>query len=194
MNLTLLDREQLESILLDPPVLEPEPMRCSDQVAVDYLPVRDGERSTRIRHVLAAAHELLVRIAAQALVGRRLLDTPLAARDFLKIMFAGAERESFVVVFLDSMHRVIAAEEMFAGTVDQTSVYPREVVKRALAHNAAAVLCAHSHPSGCALPSRADENLTGTLKSGLDLVGVRLVDHFIVAGAFCSSFAEQGLL
>lgn len=194
MNLTLLDRAQLESILLDPPVFEPEPLRCSDQEALVYLPARDGERATRIRHVLAAAHELLVRVAAQALVGRKLIGSPQAACDFLKIMFAGAERETFVVIFLDAQHRVIASEEMFSGTVNQSPVFPREVVRRALDHNAVAILCAHSHPSGSLTPSRSDEVLTSQLKSALALVDVRLIDHYIVAGASCISFAELGLL
>ncbi len=194
MNLACLDREQLETILLDPPVFEHEPIRCSDQTAIAYLPERTGERATRIRHVLAAAHEILVRVATQALVGRTLLDTPKIARDFLTIRFAGAERESFVVIFLDAQHRVIASEEMFAGTVNQTPVYPREVVKRSLHHNAAAIICAHCHPSGSALASRADEHLTAALKQALDLVGVRLLDHYIVAGSLCSSMAEQGLV
>ncbi|MEO8188495.1 MAG: JAB domain-containing protein [Burkholderiaceae bacterium] len=194
MNLASLDRNQLESILLDPPVLEPEPLRCSDQTAVAYLPERTGERATRIRHVLAAAHEILVRVAAQALVGRTLFDSMSAVKDFLKILFAGAERETFVVIFLDSLHRVICSEEMFAGTVNHTSVHPREVVKRAMHLNAAAIICAHSHPSGSSLASRSDEMLTQQLKSALALVDVRLIDHYIVAGSFCNSFAERGML
>lgn len=194
MNLALLDREQLESILLNPPECEPEPPYCSDRLALTCLPTRNSERSTRIRHVLAAANEMLVRIAAQSLIGRTLVDSPHTARDFLKVLFAGAERETFVVIFLDAQHRVIATEEMFAGTLTQTAVYPREVVRRALYHNAAAVLVAHSHPSGCAQPSRADEHLTMTLKSALSLVDVRLLDHYIVAGSSCCSFAELGLL
>ena len=194
MNLALLDREQLESILLNPPLSESEPLCCSDQCAMAYLPARDSERATRIRHVLAAAHEMLVRIAAQVLIGRTLIDSPHAARDFLKILFAGAERESFVVIFLDAHHRVIASEEMFAGTVTRTPVYPREVVKRSLHHNAAAIIVAHSHLTGCDLASRADEHLTARLKDSLALVDVKLLDHYIVAGSFCSSFAERGLL
>ena len=104
------------------------------------------------------------------------------------------EHEVFVCVFLDSQNRVIACEELFRGTLAQTSVYPREVVKAALAHNAAAVIFAHNHPSGVAEPSRADELLTQALKQALALVDVKVLDHFVVAGAGAVSFAERGLL
>ena len=171
-----------------------QPLQCSDCITLDCLPSGPTERSTRIRHVLAAAHELLVRVANTALVGRSVLDSPTLVKDYFKVHFAGAERETFVVVFLDSQMRVIASEELFAGTLTQTSVYPREVVKRALHHNAGAVLFGHPHPSGQAEPSRADEYLTQTLKSALNLVDVRVLDHMVVAGSNCVSFAERGLL
>ena len=100
----------------------------------------------------------------------------------------------FVALFLDSQHRLIAAEELFRGTLAQTSVYPREIVKSALALNAAAVIFAHNHPSGVAEPSRADELLTQSLKSALALIDVRTLDHFVVAGGEVVSFAERGLL
>jgi DNA repair protein RadC len=100
----------------------------------------------------------------------------------------------FLVVFLDAQNRLIAAEEMFRGTLTQTSVYPREIVKRSLAHNAAAVIFAHNHPSGLAEPSRADELLTSTLKQALALVDVKVLDHFVVGVASALSFAERGLL
>ena len=99
-----------------------------------------------------------------------------------------------MAIFLDAQHRVIAAEELFSGTLTQASVYPREVVKRALHHNAAAVIFAHNHPSGVAEPSQSDQALTDALKQSLSLVDVRVLDHFIVAGAGCLSFAERGLL
>src|SRR5512146_964267 len=99
-----------------------------------------------------------------------------------------------MAVFLDAQHRVIASEELFNGTLTQTSVYPREVVKRALHHNAAAVIFAHNHPSGLAEPSRADEVLTQTLKQALALVDVKVLDHFIVGGGTAMSFAERGLI
>jgi len=97
-------------------------------------------------------------------------------------------------VFLDAQHRVLASEELFRGTLTQTSVYPREIVKAALRHNAAAVIFAHNHPSGVAEPSRADEMLTTALKQALALVDVKVLDHFIVAGGSVISFAERGLL
>ena len=194
MNLTLLDREQLEDILLDPPRVEAQPLQCSDCITLDCLPCGPAERTTRIRHVLAAAHELLVRVANTALVGRSLLTSPTLVKDYFKVHFAGAERETFVVIFLDAQMRVIASEELFAGTLSQTSVYPREVVKRALHHNAGAAIFGHPHPSGQAEPSRADELLTQTLKSALALIDVRVVDHIVVAGSNCVSFAERGLV
>ena len=194
MNLAMLDREQLEDILLDPPREEVQPLQCSDCITLDCLPAGPTERSTRIRHVLAAAHELLVRSANTALIGRKVLDSPTLVKDYFKVHFAGAERETFVAIFLDSQMRVIACEELFTGTLTQTSVYPREVVKRALHHNAGAVVFGHPHPSGQPEPSRADEFLTQTLKSALSLVDVRVLDHMVVAGAQCTSFAERGLL
>ncbi len=122
------------------------------------------------------------------------LNSPLAVRNYLQLLLRGREQEVFMGIFLDAQHRVIAAEEMFHGTLTQTSVYPREVVKRALALNAAAVIFAHNHPSGVAEPSQSDRLLTDSLKQALQLVDVRVLDHFIVAGAGCLSFAEKGML
>jgi DNA repair protein RadC len=122
------------------------------------------------------------------------LSTPEAVRNYLRLSLHDRAHEVFVCVFLDSQHRVIACDELFRGTVAQTSVYPREVVKAALAHNAAAVIFAHNHPSGIAEPSRADELLTQSLKQALALVDIRTLDHFVVAGSQVVSFAERGLL
>lgn len=122
------------------------------------------------------------------------LAAPGAVRDYLRLSLAGKEHEVFVVILLDARNRVIRCEELFRGTLTQTSVYPREVVKLALAANAAAAIFAHNHPSGVAEPSSADEQLTRQLKSSLALVDVRVVDHFIVAGSESISFAERGLL
>ena len=122
------------------------------------------------------------------------LDSPRTVRDYLQLLLAGRQQEVFLVLFLDTQHRVIASEEMFQGTLSQTSVYPREVVKRALTHNAAAVILAHNHPSGVAEPSSADQLLTGALKQALALVDVRVLDHFVVAAGHTLSFAERGLL
>ena len=122
------------------------------------------------------------------------LTSPQAVRDYLRLKIADREHEVFVVLFLDSQNRLIATEEMFRGTLAQTSVYPREVVKVALKHNAAAVIFAHNHPSGVAEPSRADELLTTALKQALALVDIRTLDHFVVGGTSIISFAERGLI
>jgi DNA repair protein RadC len=115
-------------------------------------------------------------------------------KDYLIVTLAPLEYEVFVVLFLDAQHGLIEAREMFRGTVTQTSVYPREVVREALALNAVAVILAHNHPSGRPEPSRADEFLTTTLRSALQLVDVRVLDHLVVGGARWVSFAERGLL
>ena len=125
---------------------------------------------------------------------RDALSSPQAVRDYLRLRIADREWEVFVVLFLDAQNRLIACEEMFRGTLTQTSVYPREVVKAVLKHNAAAVIFAHNHPSGIAEPSRADELLTQTLKQALALVECKTLDHFVVAGEKTTSFAERGLL
>lgn len=144
--------------------------------------------------VCAAARELVMRWLGEELRRDCCLSSPGSVRDYLRIHFAGQEHESFVVLFLDAQHRLIAASELFRGSLTQTSVYPREVVKEALRQNAAALIFAHNHPSGVAEPSRADEMLTNSLKAALALVDVRVLDHFIVAGATTLSLAERGLL
>lgn len=122
------------------------------------------------------------------------LTSPRAVRDYLRLALAGREHEVFACVLLDAQHRVIEFVELFRGTLTQTSVYPREVVKCVLQHNAAAVIFAHNHPSGVAEPSHADEILTRSLKSALGLIDCHVLDHFVVAGASYMSFAERGLL
>ncbi|OGS99349.1 MAG: hypothetical protein A3F73_00400 [Gallionellales bacterium RIFCSPLOWO2_12_FULL_59_22] len=122
------------------------------------------------------------------------LNSPRAVRDYLRLLLGGRQQEVFLALFLDTQHRVIATEELFHGTLGQTSVYPREVVKRALAHNAAAVILAHNHPSGIAEPSQSDRMLTDALKQALGLVDVRVLDHFVVAGGQTLSFAEKGFI
>lgn len=123
-----------------------------------------------------------------------IISSPATLRDWLRLYCSDLQHEVFVVVFLDVNHRVLDVEPMFRGTVTQTAVYPREVVKAALSRNAAAVAFAHNHPSGQAEPSRADEALTMTLKAALALVDVRVIDHFVVAGDHLVSMAERGLL
>lgn len=145
----------------------------------------------------ALADEVLQ--AAQALLLSRVrelpvMSSPQVVRDFLRVRLGALEHEVFAVVFLDAQNRVLEYVEMFRGTVTQTSVYPRELVKEALARNSAAVLLVHNHPSGVAQPSRADEALTQSLKAALALVDVRVLDHLIVAGPEILSFAERGLI
>ena len=122
------------------------------------------------------------------------LNSPESVRDYLRLLLAGREHEVFVVVLLDAQNRVLTCEEMFRGTLTQTSVYPREVVKAALVANAGRAIFAHNHPSGVSEPSNADRSLTRALIEALSLVDVRVLDHFIVAGADSMSFAERGLL
>ena len=143
---------------------------------------------------LKAGVELMRRVLAEEIRHGSVLTSPEAVRDYLKLSIAALPHETFVVLFLDSQHRLLAFDELFRGTLAQTSVYPREVVKAALAHNAAAVIFAHNHPSGVAEPSRADELLTQALKQALALVDIRTLDHFVVAGNRVVSFAERGLL
>jgi DNA repair protein RadC len=143
---------------------------------------------------LKATVELVSRGYLEEAARRDTLASPDAVRDYLRLTLSGLPHESFLVMFLDSQNRLLAAEEMFRGTLTQTSVYPREIVKAALAHNASAVVFAHNHPSGVAEPSRADELLTSSLKQALALIDVRALDHFVVAGSRVVSFAERGLL
>lgn len=143
---------------------------------------------------LLAARELAARAIAEQLQGRDCLGSPSAVRDLLKHRLAGLPHEVFACIQLDNQNRLIAYEELFRGTLTQTSVYPREVVKSCLRVNAAGVIFAHNHPSGIAEPSRADEILTRALKDALALVDVKVLDHFIVAGTSTLSFAERGLI
>lgn len=122
------------------------------------------------------------------------LASPEAVKDFLRLQLADRLHEVFGVLFLDAQHRVIEFQEMFRGTLTQTSVYPREVVIEALKQNAAALILCHNHPSGCADPSTADKSLTHTLKQALALVDVRVLDHMVVTRGHVASFAELGLI
>ena len=146
------------------------------------------------RAQFAAAIELSRRALQEQLEKRNALTSPGEVRDYLRLALSRREEEVFVCIWLDAQHKVIEIEEAFSGTLTQTSVYPREVVKTALARNAAAVIFAHNHPSGVAQPSQADELLTRNLKEALALVEVKVLDHFIVAGNQAISFAERGLL
>jgi len=157
---------------------------------LDAVPGVGTARSAQI----AAVMELARRSLAEEMKARDSLASPAAVRGYLRLAMQDLGHECFYGVFLDAQNRVIVAEELFRGTLTQTSVYPREVVKHALSHNAAAVILAHNHPSGAAQPSQADELLTRNLKEALALVEIKVLDHFIVAGNQAISFAERGLL
>lgn len=146
------------------------------------------------RAELAAVMEIARRTLSARLAATPVFESPQSVKDYLQLQLAGKPHEVFAVLFLDAQHRLVAFEEMFRGTLSQTSVYPREVVKRALALNAGAAILAHNHPSGVAEPSRADEALTQALKSALALIDVRVLDHMVVARGGVVSFAERGLL
>lgn len=143
---------------------------------------------------LLAVFELARRALSQRLKEREAFHTPGAVKQYLQLQLAHKNHEVFAVLFLDNQNRMLAMEELFRGTLSQTSVYPREVVMRALHHQAAAVVLSHNHPSGSVQPSRADEHLTQTLKASLALVDVRVLDHIIVGQGQALSMAEQGLM
>ena len=146
------------------------------------------------RAEITAVMELARRSLAQRLAKRAVMSSPQQVKDFLRLQLAHEGQEVFAVMFLDVQNQLLQFEPMFRGTLSQTSVYPREVVKRALAVQASAVILAHNHPSGIAEPSRADEFLTQTLKLALQLIDVRVIDHLVVGGDQAISFAERGLL
>ncbi|MGB4812716.1 MAG: DNA repair protein RadC [Methylophilaceae bacterium] len=143
---------------------------------------------------LQAIFEMSHRALNEQLKQRDIFGSPQQVRDYLILKLGGLTKEVFLVLFLDTQNRLLSCEELFAGTLTQTSVYPREVIKRVLHHNAASVIFAHNHPSGDALQSTADESITQHLKSALALVDVRVLDHIIVAGNKTLSFSERGLL
>lgn len=140
--------------------------------------------------IAEAKHLLYARLKTRDQV----FSSPHEVRDYLRLQLAGQQREVFSCLFVDSQHRLIEYREMFAGTIDGCSVYPREVVKAALQVNAAAVIFAHNHPSGVAEPSQSDRNITQRLKEALSLIDIRVLDHFIVGDETVESFAERGLL
>lgn len=143
---------------------------------------------------LQAVFEMSRRALSEQIRKKDVLSSPQQVRNYLVLKLANEPKEVFMVLFLDAQNRLIAMEEMFSGTLTQTSVYPREVVKRTLHHNAASVMFAHNHPSGIAKQSQADEMITKELTNALALIDVRVLDHFIVAGNETLSFAEVGLL
>ena len=163
----------------------------ASEAEFSQIPGMGPAKFAQLQAVLEMSRRALVEDMKQA----NAFATPGAVRDYLKLYLSGLAHEVFLALWLDAQNRLIAAEELFRGTLTQTSVYPREVVKKALWHNAAAVVLAHNHPSGVSEPSSADQLLTRELKQALALVDVRVLDHFIVAGQCLPlSFAERGLL
>ena len=191
MNVTALSREDLVSEMLAPlpPTFAAGALRVTDA----DLSAPPSPESLLARR-LSVARELLLRDLREQMHRGPVMTSPQILRDWLRLYCAGLEHEVFLVLYLDANHRLIEPQELFRGTLTQTSVYPRELVKGALARNAAALAVAHNHPSGQPEPSRADEFLTQTLKSTLSLVDVRVIDHFVVAGDQVVSFAERGLI
>jgi DNA repair protein RadC len=163
---------------------------AANQTAFCQVPGMGPAKYAQLQAVLEMARRAL----AEELKSGDAMNSPKSVRDYLRLSLEGKKHEIFVGIFLDAQNRAIAAEELFNGTLTQTSVYPREVVKRALHHNAAAMIFAHNHPSGVAEPSQADEILTQSLKQALALVDVKVLDHFIVGGGTAMSFAERGLI
>jgi DNA repair protein RadC len=155
---------------------------------------RSGTRDALVSHKLAVARELLLRDLAERMKSEPVLGAPDTVRDWLRLYCANLEHEVFLILHLNTRNCLIEAQELFRGTLSQTSVYPREVVKAVLKRNAAAVVIAHNHVSGAAEPSRADELLTQSLRQALAVIDVKVLDHFIVAGTNTLSFAERGLI
>ncbi len=155
--------------------------------------VRENTPTYTPKETLLAAKELVMRAIEEELTETPIsFHSPKEVKSYVKLLLGGRQQEVFVALFLDAQHRLIAADELFHGTLTQTSVYPREVVKRALSHNAAAVIFSHNHPSGMESPSQADRLLTNALKDALRLVDVRVIDHLIVGETQVLSFAETG--
>lgn len=195
MSYDMLSEQTVYSRLSDPELLQKLiGIRQTRKLYQGSLSTVFSERHNTVPEKCVVARELIRRWLDEELRRECVLNAPAAVRDCLRLHFAGREYESFVALFLDAQHRLIVVDELFRGTLTQTSVYPREVVKAALKENAAAVIFAHNHPSGVAEPSMSDQLLTTALKSTLSLVDVSVLDHFVVAGATVSSFAERGLL
>src|SRR5882672_10610537 len=184
-NVSLSQHDRQAARSRDPP----HRRRRRETMGRDIL--ESGNFSPKERAILKRAVKIL---EARVRAGAVALNSPSAVRDWLRLQFSGLEREVFGALFLDAQNRLIDFEAMFTGTLTQTSVYPREVVKAALGRNAAGVMFVHNHPSGCAEPSHADQTLTQALKQALALVDVRVLDHFVVGGSAVLSFAERGLL
>ena len=195
MDLARMPLESLRAELLREPGDDSpcQPGACRDACALPYaglhwppLPLVD--------YRLAVAREILLRAAYDELIGRDFVGSPKAARDYFSLHFASLQYEVFLVAYLDVQNRVIAVEQAARGTLTSASVHPRELVRQSVHFGAAGILCSHNHPCGSQTISRADEALTGAIKSALLLVDVKLVDHLVFAGGEFVSFAEKGLL
>lgn len=163
-------------------------------MTTDMNCVNEVGRARRRAVVARAVRRALALLDEELQCRSCVLASPRHVREYLTLRLAPREHEVFLAIWLDAQQRVLAVEELFRGTLTQTSVYPREIVKSALAVNAAAAIFAHNHPSGIAQPSQADELLTKNLKEALALVDVKMLDHFIVAGSAAVSLAERGLV
>lgn len=188
-----LGRARLLSELLAP-VPSIGPGELSQACDASPLQVLPASLEAMVTRRLLAARELLCRDMLTDLQGRPVMDSPKHLADWLRLHCAGLDYEVFLVIYLDSQHRLITVEQLFRGTLTQVSVYPREVLKQALSHGAAALALAHNHPSGSLDPSIADQRITQQLKACLAHIDVRVIDHFIVTGEGHYSFAEHGLV
>ncbi len=193
MNLERMSLAALRAELLR----NPDPQyRVEDSADIRFGSIGQEVRGDNklLRHRLSVAREILVRAAHEELIGRDCIADVRACKDYLRLHFANLPYEVFVVVYLDAHHRVICAEQPFAGTLNCTSVYPREIARRALELAAGAVVVAHQHPTGIPEPSRADETLTVAIRDTLATVDVRLIDHVVFGAGKFVSFAETGRL
>lgn len=163
---------------------------AADQTSFCQLPGMGIAKYTQLQAVLEMARRAL----GETLKNGNAMNSPALVRDFLRLSLTNKQHEVFIGIFLDAKNHTIATEELFSGTLTQASVYPREVIKRALHHNAAAIIFAHNHPSGVAEPSHADKVLTQSLKQALAMIDVKVLDHFIVGGSSTMSFAEHDLI
>ena len=196
-NISFMSRAELVRELIalpHPPIVSDAP--ASDQASCESAPCLPQHASTDqlVSHKLAVAREMLLRDLLVRMQSGPVLASPEVVREWLALYCAKLEREVFIVLHLDVRRRLIEAEELFRGTLTETSIYPREVVKSVLARNSASLILAHNHPSGYLEPSPGDRVITAHLKSALALIDVRIDDHFIVSGASMLSFSEQGLL
>jgi DNA repair protein RadC len=187
--LSVLVGKKMASALVKTPLSVLFEMRANRQI------VSENFTPYAANPIISAAKELITRaLAEQISINPISFSSPDTVKDYLCLVLGGRQQEVFMVLFLDSQNRLIASEELFHGTLTQTSVYPREVVKRALANNAASVMLAHNHPSGLSEPSQADKLLTIALKQSLALVDIRVLDHIVIGEQEALSFAERGLL